>query len=1261
MSELSTAPDRSERDFLSRPILTTYSLDWEKALYLLFIVFALVTRFYDLGNRVVSHDESLHTQYSFQFYNGDGYQHTPLMHGPVLFHATALAYWLFGDNDYAARVPVALLGVLLVWMPYLLRDWIGRRGALFASFLLLISPYMMYYSRYIRHDIYVITFAFILFIAIQYYLRERKDKYLWWFAVAFGLMFATMETSFIYVAIFGSFLVLALAHHLWQAGWFTDRLSQLRQPIFLILIALLLGGAGFVGQRVVPRLMDDPSGEIAVPQEDLFAADPTATTETGAYETLNRTELVMRWLQIAGIVVLAAALFMAAAEMRPSIDRFGEFDLVVLFTTLTLPAASPILVNIAGWNPMDYSLYRCAEPFFSNVGACTTLFLSSGVVRSGVFLMIALVVSVLVGLWWDARRWLVAAVIYHAIFAIFFTSVFTNPAGWGSGMIGSLGYWLEQHGVQRGNQPYHYYLFVTTLYEFLPILLALLACRLWLAKNRLNKVVGYWLTTFLLALLAFSLARWFFNTQAAFPGAEPDNVPGLIAATIVIALALLFWIFHYQHRLQQEYNLGGSWRHLFDTYALFGLVPYLIWWMFLSWIAYSIAGEKMPWLSTHFMVPMILLSGWYLNQRLAEVETAELLSQRTLTLVGLTGIFLVAAVLALAPILLGQIQLGNQQLDNLLGLGRFLGALLVAALLFYAVWRLGAYLHPATRRLSWLLGFVLVLSLLTIRFAYMASFPNADYVTEFMVYAHGGPATKSQVLPQIEELSLRLHGDMGIRVAYDNDTSWPYTWYLRNFPNRLYYGESPGANIVESPVVLVGGRNWAKVDPILADEFDYQTYTFLWWPMERYRDISWSAIFGDPAVPLEVRRGLGRPAVRQAIWDIFFYRDYTRYGQVFGGDYSIGQWPLRHDLRIYIRKDVTAGFWDQAIGGQTVALPPDPYAENVFEVTADLIIGGEAAAGPAPGQLLMPRNVAIGPDERIYVADSGNHRIQLFDSDGNFLGGWGSFGIEPGQFNEPWGIAVAENFVYVADTWNHRIQKFTLAGEFVALFGHSGLPEVGDAAGLFYGPRDVLVLPDGRLLVTDTGNHRIQVLDSEGNFLDQLGPRGRQLGEMNEPVGLAVGPDGFIYLADTWNARVQRLTPDVRPFDAWDVRAWRGESINNKPYLAADRNGQIYVTDPEAYRVLIFNSRGDFLGRFGRFGQDAGSLGLINGIAVDAAGRVYVADMGNNRIVRYPPLPLPAFRSFPEELPPLPPEELPDEDAGKPVDEPGEESPASSP
>ena len=68
---------------------------------------------------------------------------------------------------------------------------------------------------------------------------------------------------------------------------------------------------------------------------------------------------MLRWLQIGGIMVLSVGLFLAAKEMRPYIDDHPEFDLIVLFTTLILPAASPLLTTIAGWDPRDYSVNTC--------------------------------------------------------------------------------------------------------------------------------------------------------------------------------------------------------------------------------------------------------------------------------------------------------------------------------------------------------------------------------------------------------------------------------------------------------------------------------------------------------------------------------------------------------------------------------------------------------------------------------------------------------------------------------------------------------------------------------------------------------------------------------------------------------------------------------------------------------------------------------------------------------------------------------------
>ncbi|MCC6800888.1 MAG: hypothetical protein IT325_12295, partial [Anaerolineae bacterium] len=98
-------PETAPREAaMNRLLARAYTLNWEVIAYAAILVLALVTRFVDLGTRVMSHDESLHTYYSWRLYEFGEFQHTPLMHGPLLFHMTALAYFLFGDNDFTARL-----------------------------------------------------------------------------------------------------------------------------------------------------------------------------------------------------------------------------------------------------------------------------------------------------------------------------------------------------------------------------------------------------------------------------------------------------------------------------------------------------------------------------------------------------------------------------------------------------------------------------------------------------------------------------------------------------------------------------------------------------------------------------------------------------------------------------------------------------------------------------------------------------------------------------------------------------------------------------------------------------------------------------------------------------------------------------------------------------------------------------------------------------------------------------------------------------
>ena len=102
----------------------------EIALFAAVILLTIITRFYDLETRVMSHDESLHTYFSYLFYRGQGYQHSPMMHGPLQFHLLSLSYFLFGVTDFTARIPAVLFSIATVWMVWYWRRYLGKTGTI---------------------------------------------------------------------------------------------------------------------------------------------------------------------------------------------------------------------------------------------------------------------------------------------------------------------------------------------------------------------------------------------------------------------------------------------------------------------------------------------------------------------------------------------------------------------------------------------------------------------------------------------------------------------------------------------------------------------------------------------------------------------------------------------------------------------------------------------------------------------------------------------------------------------------------------------------------------------------------------------------------------------------------------------------------------------------------------------------------------------------------------------------------------------------
>jgi hypothetical protein len=158
-----------------------------------------------------------------------------------------------------------------------------------------------------------------------------------------------------------------------------------------------------------------------------------------------------------------------------------------------------------------------------------------------------------------------------------------------------------------------------------------------------------------------------------------------------------------------------------------------------------------------------------------------------------------------------------------------------------------------------------------------------------------------------------------------------------------------------------------------------------------------------------------------------------------------------------------------------------------------------------------------------YVADSGNHRIQTFDAQGNYQSQWGSYGTGDGQFDTPADVAVTAAAAFVSDGGNDRVQQFTLAGAYQAQWGTAG---TGD--GQFDSPGALTVAADGTVFVCDTGNNRVQSFAADRTFQYTWGTPGTAGNAFDfEPgSGIAISSDGHLHVADAGNARIQRFHPD---------------------------------------------------------------------------------------------------------------------------------------
>ncbi len=255
-----------------------------------------------------------------------------------------------------------------------------------------------------------------------------------------------------------------------------------------------------------PRYLFWASGLLAL----AFATKESAyvvTTILGGYLFM---EIVSRnWPSITGMVRIGEASPPAAlgqllrgawetlARGMSFVGVSRQASFFILLFTLSLPLGAALVSVIQDIPILDGSGIVLASPVGSpRIGAPS----SGGMVIAAVTVGLLFWAAATLGFRWRSGVWWKCALIFYGVWALLYSTFFTNPLGIGSGIWQSLGYWIVQQDVARGNQPLYYYLVITPVYEFLPLIFgAIGGFYYWIRRDRFGLFLVFWaLSTFLL-------------------------------------------------------------------------------------------------------------------------------------------------------------------------------------------------------------------------------------------------------------------------------------------------------------------------------------------------------------------------------------------------------------------------------------------------------------------------------------------------------------------------------------------------------------------------------------------------------------------------------------------------------------------------------------------------------------------------------------------------------------------------------------------
>ncbi|HZC06732.1 MAG TPA: flippase activity-associated protein Agl23 [Ktedonobacterales bacterium] len=702
---------------------------------------AALLRFWNLGAKPLHHDESMHAFYSLLFARDpSSYAYDPLLHGPFQFHAEGFMFALIlaaqslfhvgglGNNpwinDATARIVPALFGLGIVALPLGLRRELGRLGALLAALLLAVSPTFVYFSRFLREDIYFNFFMFAMVVCAVRFARSRTMVWLALLAASVTLAYATFEGIFLTFAIFGAFLAALVA---WELAIPLARLlpaeldvrreplpdhpsqptpgplGRLLPPVFgerrrLLLgrlIALMaLAGVGLALAAWGLHTMKSLSAYIQ-------AKATTKAADAQVLQLEQRTVLVLLYVSIALAAFVILALLWQITRDNALYDREERLALA--------STADPF--DPTGGEALDEFEEPAALGWIERIDRVVSApGRGAHALRSRMDPERQPLLRLLLGIPWT--QWFVAFVVAWMLFAGLYWEFPNVGRSLGQGFVDGVGkgvwqglyYWLQQQNVARGAQPIYYYFVLIPLYEQLAVV-------------------------FGLAGVVYSLFR-------------PTR------------------------------------------FRMF-----LVWWFVGSLGIYSWAGEKMPWLAIHMLLPLMLLA---------------------------------AVMLALA-------------LERGWVVGRALASDFASGQMRPRLsWRSGGALASAT------LGVLLFIPM--VHSMYLLAYQDpANGPLEMMVYVQTTPDVDT-VMAKINQADQKLHGGRHqLNVVVGSGEEWPFYWYLRDYwmdphPNTyVTFDPTSFQNMNPDVLILYPGADVQAFMAAHPTGYHMKEYTLRSWFDESYK------------------------------------------------------------------------------------------------------------------------------------------------------------------------------------------------------------------------------------------------------------------------------------------------------------------------------------------------------------------------------------------------------------------------------------------